>query len=110
MEGVHKIIFNEYASRMKIKDLGDLFPSNKIIAECYDMDNAVEIEQQYKIIEEEVERLKNKEENSGCVLSRILYARMRIEQLKVPTIIKLAKEYISKNMSVAIFIIFSLSL
>ncbi len=57
---------------MRIKKLGNLFPDNKIIAECYDMDNAIEIEEQYKIIEEEVEKLKTKEEGSGCALSRIL--------------------------------------
>ncbi len=110
MKGVHAAIFNEYASRMKIKELGTLFPDNKIVADCYDMDNAVEIEEQYKIIEIEVEKLKNKEENSGCALSRILYARMRIEQLKVPTIIKFAKKYATDGFSVAIFVNFSMSL
>lgn len=110
MMGVHSVIFNEYASRMKIKELGILFPDNKIVANCYDMDNAEEIQQQYKIIEEEVERLKFREENSGCALSRILYARMKIEQLKIPTIIKLAKQYISENLSVAIFVNFSMTL
>ena len=97
MFGVHKIIFNEYASRMKIKELGNLFPENKIIADCFDMENCLEIEEQYKIIEEEVEKLKKKEDSSGCALSRILYARMRIEQLKIPTIVKLTKKYIKKK-------------
>ncbi|MCZ6910420.1 MAG: helicase-related protein, partial [Rickettsia endosymbiont of Ixodes persulcatus] len=110
MKGVHKLIFNEHGSRMKIKELGDLFPKNKIIAECYDMNNAVEIEKQYKIIEEEIEKLKNKEESSGCALSRILYARMRIEQLKIPTIIELTKKLINEGSSVAVFINFSMTL
>ncbi|QGR53832.1 helicase [Moumouvirus maliensis] len=110
MMGVHNILFNEYASRMKIKDLGDLFPKNDISAECYDMNNAVEIEEQYKIIEEEVEKLKNKEESSGCALSRILYARMRIEQLKIPTIVEQTKKYLKEGLSVAIFVNFSMAL
>jgi superfamily II DNA or RNA helicase len=110
MIGVHKIIFNEYGSRMKIKELGILFPKNDIIAECYDMDNAEEIERQYEIIEMEVERLQNKEDNSGCALSRILYARMRIEQLKIPTFIELAKKFITDGFAVAIFVNFSMTL
>ncbi len=110
MMGVHKIIFNEYGSRMKINNLGNLFPKNEIFAECYDMNNAVEIEEQYKIIEQEVEKLKNKEENSGCALSRILYARMKIEQLKIPTIINLTKKYLAEKKSVAIFVNFSMAL
>ncbi|AGF85457.1 helicase [Moumouvirus goulette] len=110
MMGVHNILFNEYASRMKIKDLGDLFPENDIYAKCYDMNNAIEIEEQYKIIEEEVENLKNKEESSGCALSRILYARMRIEQLKIPTIVEQTKKYLKEGLSVAIFVNFSMAL
>jgi superfamily II DNA or RNA helicase len=110
MKGVHKIIFNDYGSRMKIKELGNLFPKNQIIAECYDMNNAIEIEKQYKIIEAEVEKLKNKEESSGCALSRILYARMRIEQLKIPTIIEMANKYLREGTSVAIFVNFSMTL
>ena len=93
MSGVHDNIFPEYASRMRIRDLGKIFPDNQVLAECYDTDNAEEIQKQYKIIEEEVERLKNKEDNSGCALSRILYCRMKIEMLKVPTFIELAKKY-----------------
>jgi SNF2 family DNA or RNA helicase len=110
MQGVNKIIFNEYGSRMKIKELGALFPENKIVAECYDMECAVEIEEQYKIIEEEVEKLKNKEEMAGCALARIMYARMRIEQLKIPSIVNLAKKYIKEEASVAIFVNFSMTL
>ncbi len=110
MQGVHKMIFNEYGSRMKIKELGVLFPENKIVADCYDMSCAPEIEEQYKIIEEEVEKLKNKEEQAGCALARIMYARMRIEQLKIPTIVKQAKKYIEEGASVAIFVNFSMTL
>ena len=110
MQGVHAAIFNDHGSRMRIKDLGALFPDNKITADCFDMDNAQEIEEQYRIIEEEVARLKNKEDNSGCALSRILYARMRIEQLKVPTIIKHAKQHIEAGASVAVFVNFTMTL
>jgi len=107
MSGVHRRIYPIHASRMRIKDLGDLFPKNHVLAECFDMETAKEIEEQYKLIEEEVARLKNCEESSQCVLARILYARMRIEQLKIPTFIELAKQYLSEGNSIAIFVNFT---
>jgi SNF2 family DNA or RNA helicase len=110
MKGVHEVLYNEYASRMKIKDLGDLFPENKVLAQCYDMKNHEEIEKQYKIIEEEVELLKSKEENSGCALTRILYARMRIEALKMPTFVEMTKALLEEEKSVAIFVNFTQTL
>uniref|UniRef100_A0A6C0CCA6 Helicase n=1 Tax=viral metagenome TaxID=1070528 RepID=A0A6C0CCA6_9ZZZZ len=108
--GIHNAIYPEYASRMRIRDLGKLFPDNQIVANCYDMDNSKEIEKEYKLIEDEVARLKSKEDNSGCALSRILYARMRIEQLKVPTIIEETKKNIEEGNSVAIFVNFTQTL
>ena len=108
--GVHDQIYPEYASRMRIKDLGKLFPDNQVIASCYDMKNAKEIEEQYKLIDEEVERLQKNEDASGCALARILYCRMKIEMLKVPTYIEQAKKFIEEGNSVAIFVNFTQSL
>ena len=110
MTCVNNVLYPTYASRMRIRDLGKLFPDNQVVAECYDMENAEEIEKQYKLIEVEVERLKNKEENSQCVLARILYARMKIEQLKVPTFIEQATKFLSEDNSVAIFVNFNQTL
>jgi SNF2 family DNA or RNA helicase len=95
---------------MRIRDLGRLFPDNQVVATCYDMNNAEEIETQYKLIEIEVARLKNKEDNSGCILAQILYARMRIEQLKVPTFIEQAKKFLREGNAVAIFVNFTQTL
>lgn len=110
MSGVHDVIFPEYAVRMRIRDLGKLFPDNQVIATCYDMDSAEEIQKQYDLIEQEVERLKNREENSGCALSRILYCRMKIEMLKVPTYIEEAKKFLEEGNAVAIFVNFTQTL
>lgn len=109
MEGVHERIFNEYGSRMKIRDLGDMFPQNQVLAECFDMDAAEEIEKQYKIIEEEVEKLKKQEEHSTGI-AQIMKARQKIEMLKVPTFIELAKKYIEEGLAVAIFVNFTATL
>ncbi len=109
MIGVHNALTPEHMTRMKIKDLGDLFPENQILAECYDMECAKEIEEQYELIQQEVENLKNKEDSS-CALAYIMYARMRIEQLRVPTFIEMAKKFLEENNAVAIFVNFTASL
>lgn len=107
MSGVHEAIYPEHASRMRIRDLGKLFPDNQITANCYDMDCAKEIQEQYNLIKVEVERLQNAEELSQSYLAAILYARMKIEQLKIPTFIEEAKKYRDEGNSVAIFVNFT---
>lgn len=107
IKAIHNLIFPQYASRMKIADLKNVFQNNNIHSNCYEMECAKEIQEMYDVIEEETKRLKQLEDNSGCELARILYARMRIEQLKIPTFIKLAKEQLNKGNSVTIFVNFT---
>jgi len=109
MAGVHDKIFPSYASRMKVRDqeVQNLFPTSDIQAKCYPMDNAAEIERQYEHIEREMNLLRVKQESSKNALSRILYARMQIEQLKIPTLVKEAKNYLLEGKSVAVFVNFS---
>lgn len=102
MLGVHKSLFPACARRIRIKDLGALFPSNTIIAECYNMETAKEIEEQYAIISQEVERLKTAEDRSTS-LAAILYARMRIEQLRIPWMLEMARQLEAEGNSVPIF-------
>lgn len=109
MSGVHAILYNEHASRMKIKELGDLFPKNSVKADCYDTDVADEIQKMYKLIEDAIENLKTKEDNTVGI-GAIQYARMRIEQLKIPIYIELAKKYLKEGNAVAIFVNFTESL
>jgi len=109
MIGVHNVIYPDFMSRMRIKDLGDIFPENKVKAECFDMTTKKEIEEQYKIIQQAVEDLKTKEEQS-CALAQIIYARQRIEMLRVPTFVEIAKKYIKEGKSPVIFVNFTESL
>jgi hypothetical protein len=104
---INKLLFPAYGSRMRIKQIKDLFPNNTIIADCIEMDCQEEIEKEYKKIEEAVRNLKNKEDNSGSVLARILYARMRIEQLKIPIFKKIITQYLNEGASVAVFVNFT---
>ena len=106
MEGVHKKIYPEYASRMKIKNLKQVFPDNYVTAECLEMDNCVEIQKQYEIIKQATDELKKKE-NSSIALAKLIYARQRIELLKVPTFIKLANEHLQENKSIVVFVNFT---
>jgi superfamily II DNA or RNA helicase len=109
MAGVHDKLFPDYASRMKVRDadVQSLFPKNNIMANCYEMDNADEIEEQYELIEKELAKLRDKESKSNSVLSQLLYARMKIEQLKVPTFVRLAKQELENGKSVALFVNFN---
>jgi superfamily II DNA or RNA helicase len=109
MKGVHDRVFSEHGSRMRIRELGDAFPVNRVVAECFDMDAADEIERQYKLIEEEVEKLKQQESRTTG-LGKIVKARQKIEMLKVPTYLELARKYLDENLAVAIFVNFTASL
>lgn len=102
MVGVHKNMFPSHARRMRIRELGALFPKNTVICECYDMETAKEIEEQYHIIADEVERLKNCE-NRAAGLATILYARMKIEQLRIPTMLEMARQLEAEGNSVVLF-------
>lgn len=106
LEGVHKKIYPEYASRMKVSDVKNNFPDCKIIAESRPMDNAVEIQAAWDEIKQATEELK-KQEMKANPLTRIIYARQRIELLKVPEFIKLTQEEIAKGNSLVLFVNFT---
>jgi len=106
MEGVHKKIYPEYASRMKISQTKNDFPECKIIAESRPMDNSVEIQAAWNEIKQATEELK-KQELKASPLPKIIYARQRIELLKVPEFIKLTEDEIKNNNSVVIFVNFT---
>lgn len=110
MAAIHKRIYPECASRMCKSDLPDEFQPNHVAAECYDMDTAKEIQEMYELIAEEEQKLKRKEDLSQCPLARITYARMRIETLKIPTLIRLAKEEIAAGNSIVLFVNFTQTL
>jgi len=108
MIAIHKIIFPTYASRMRIKDIGDLFPENRIIITPYQMDDDIikEIQEQYEYIKLVAKEAHKLEQESGCKLVQILRARQRIEALKVKTIIELARDALDSENSVVIFVNF----
>jgi superfamily II DNA or RNA helicase len=101
---LHHLIFPFHGSRMKISELGDLFPRNQVIAECYDMENAKEIEAQYEIIKKCIEDLRQKKNDTGCILAKITRARQMIELLKYPTFCELIEDHLDSGLSVVVFV------
>jgi hypothetical protein len=100
---LHNTIFPNYGSRMKIKELGDMFPQNSIISNCYFLQNHDEVDQEYEEINKAITELKNKE-NKANILVRILRARQKIEMLKVALILDLIEEATDNENSVVIFV------
>lgn len=100
---IHRKIFPYYGSRMKIKDLGDLFPSNQILSQSYMCINKDLIQEQYKIIQEAHDDMLNKEMRSSA-LARLIRARMKIELFKLPIMLDQIEEALDSNYSVACFV------
>jgi hypothetical protein len=90
---------------MKIKELGDLFPKNQVIAECYYSDDHDKVNEMYNLINIAIANLKNKEKRSSA-LGEIVRCRMRIEMFKLPIILDLIDDALINDYSVAIFINF----
>jgi superfamily II DNA or RNA helicase len=88
LEFIHNTIFPARGSRMKIKELGDLFPQNQVIAKCYYSDDHEKVDKLYDMIQEALEDLKDKETRAEG-LGKIVKCRMKIEMFKVPIILDL---------------------
>ncbi len=100
---IHNQIFPAKGSRMKIKELGDMFPSNQVLAQAYMCVNKEKIQEQYDIIEDAFMELKNKELRSEA-LGKLVMARMKIEMFKMPIMLDIIEEALDSNYSVAIFV------
>lgn len=91
---LHKYIYPNRGSRMKIKELGSLFPQNQIIAKCYYMDQYSKVDEIYKMM------------NNSKTLGDLIKCRMLLESLKLQIIVELTEDALENNFSVAIFINF----
>lgn len=108
LQRIHKDIFPSRGSRISIKNLGDLFPDNQIITECYMNNSSKKIQSVYDKMYTELEKLKKtkKEDRDENPLTVILRARQEIELLKVPTFVELVEDHIEAENSIAIFVNF----
>jgi len=103
---LHRLVFPMHGSRMKIADVGDYFPSNKVIADTYKMDDDVvqEIKKQYEYISAVHTEAEAKELLAECPLAIMIRARQKIEALKVKTIAELVRDHVANGNSVAVFV------
>lgn len=106
---IHNAVFPHYGSRLKIAELGDLFPHNNITANAYYLEEHEKVEALYKEVNEELKNLSNLEKASKG-LGLLIRARMRIEMLKVSLFMDLAQEGIDNGYSLAIFINYTATL
>ncbi len=117
-EIIHKILFPQFGSRMRIIDIKaqmrrmnqqQIFLENDVRAEVFDVspETEKEITGAYNDINDALVKIKNKEKTEICYLTIILRARQRIELLKVPIIAMSAMEYLINDNSVVIFVNFN---
>ncbi len=102
---IHKAIYPQKGSRMKIKELGDLFPQNQVLAKCYYSDDHEKVDELYNMINKALDDIKIKEKRSFA-LGEIMRCRMRLEMLKLPIILDLIDDALENNYSVVIFVNF----
>lgn len=101
---INRTLFPRYGSRIKITKLGNLFPQNNIIPECYDMDNAKQIEQEYENIKSAIDSLRDKRNNSKCMFSQITRSRQIVELLKIPSFCEAINDHLENGSSVVVFV------
>ena len=92
----------EFTSRIKIKDLGDKFPSNQIVCQQFIAPETDEIEKAYQQITDHMVELK--EHPGENHLAKIQKLKQEIELRKAPIFIEQAQLYLEENKSVIIFV------
>lgn len=103
---LHEMIFPDHGSRIRIKDLGDKFPKNQIVAETYQMDDetAAGIREAYSSISAISVQAEARELFADCALARMVFARMKVEALKVKTMVDLGVDSLENGNSVVFFV------
>lgn len=106
MLALHNLVYPDHGARMKISDLEGYFPTNRVIADTYLMDDDVvqEIKKQYAYISAVHTEAQAKEDLAICPLAAMIRARQKIEALKVRTMSELVKDHVANGDSVAVFI------
>lgn len=102
---LHHLIFPSRGVRVRIADLGNLFPETRITAEAYRADNCSEIQRAYDEMEGELRTLlETMQDDYSGVLVEMLRSRQKIELLKVPLLFDLACDVVEDRRSAAVFV------
>lgn len=92
----------DFSCRVKIKDLGDRFPSNQWYAQLFIAEETDKIVEAYDELAEHMRQLK--ENNDTSVLGKIVKLKQEIELRKIPIFVEEAKQLLEEGNSVIIFV------
>lgn len=109
MAEVRKQIIPARGVRVTVEDIPG-FPEREITSELYDLEENGLIDRLYADMAESIQLLEDKasgDANPDNPLTIVLRARQKIELLKVPIAVELARDYMDKGYSVGIFVNFS---
>lgn len=108
---IHHKVFPQRGARVKISDLGDLFPDTQILAEPIETEDTAEIIRAYAEAEALIDVLRRQGFGEQQILNaqRAAYmkARKMSEIAKVPALVERAKEELEAGRSVALFVNFT---
>lgn len=106
IKDIHNQIYPKKGSRIRIGELGEMFPKNQITAECYDVDDADIINKNYDTIEKAHDDLRKKSKHDKKnALVDLMRARQEIEYNKINIIVDMVEDY-RANYSIVIFVNF----
>jgi len=105
MAKIHKAIFPEKGSRLRIDDIAE-FPECATMAEAYDLPDRKKVAKIYEELEEQMIDCDDDEP----IIVKILRARQNIELLKTPIFVELTMEGLDEEKSMVIFVSFKASL
>lgn len=105
LKQIHEKLFPTHGGRLRIADLKD-FPSNRIIAEAYDLPNHKEIQTVYNDLEDSL----TDADDDEIPLVKLLRARQKVELFKSVLFTQLTLDALEEGKSVAIFVSFKASM
>ncbi len=104
LKNLHAVLFPDKGVRMRVEEMGDLFPDNLVTAEEFHVDNWEELAAEYADVTESLARLAEKKaEDRTSAFTALLRARQKSEALKVPLIHEMVEELVAEGKSVVVF-------
>lgn len=101
---INQEIYPRRGARMVIKDIGEQFPKNQISVDCYYVDKE-DIDTVNSCFEN-IRLLKCKPSDNNDHLGKIVKARQKVENVKIPLIVELIHQYMDNGCSVVVFVNF----
>jgi len=105
MKKIRDMIYPERGVRIRAEDLGNKFPETIVSAELINADGVGKI---YSQLTERLAKVARETKNySQTAFTEILSARRKVELLKVPAMVSMARDAVAEGSSVALFCCFN---